>query len=185
MKTFFMVLVFIILFFSSCSVVKFAQHYASADPSPGKLKGRVYETKETSYEIGDLPDNWRRIGIEGGDLAFWSDKLKATITVNSTCNKSDKKVNYSLKALTSSLLIGITDKQLLENEETTISGEKALRSVYLGKLDKAPVKISAVVLKKNSCNYDLTYASSPDSFDGGLPDFKEFVTQFKLIDRKK
>lgn len=185
MKIFFIILGFFILFFNSCSVIKFTQYYASADSSPGKLRGRVYETKDTSYEIGELRDNWKRIKIEGGDLAFWNDKLEATITINSTCNKSDKKVNYSLKALTNSLLIGITDKQLLESEEITISGEKGLRSVYLGKLDKIPVKISAVVLKESSCNYDLTYASSPDSFDGGLGDFQEFMSEFKLIHQEK
>ncbi len=185
MKIFFLVFAFCTLFFNSCSVVKFAQYYASADSSPGKLKGRVYETKDTSYEIGQLPDNWKRINIDGGDLAFWNAKLEATITVNSTCYKNDKNVNYSLKALTNSLLIGIKDKGLVESEDITISGEKALLSIYQGNLDKIPVKISAVVFKKKSCNYDLTYASSPDSFDGGKADFKGFVSQFKLIDQKK
>ncbi|MGH7807037.1 MAG: hypothetical protein ACRENT_03000 [Thermodesulfobacteriota bacterium] len=185
MKIFFMILGSFIFFFSSCSVVRFAQYYASADSSPGKLMGRVYEAKDTSYEIGELRDSWKRINIEGGDLAFWSDKLAATITVNSTCNKNGKKVNYSLKALTNSLLIGITDKQLVESREKTINGEMALRSDYQGKLDKVPVKISAVVLKKDNCYYDLTYASSPDSFNEGLGDFEQFVSQFKLINDKK
>jgi len=185
MKIFFLALAFCTFFFNSCSVMKFAQYYASADSSPGKLKGRVYETKDTSYEIGQLPDNWNRINVDGGDLAFWNAKFGATITVNSICHRNDKNLNYSLKALTNSLLIGIKDKRLVESEETTISGEKALLSVYQGNLDKVPVKIIAVVLKKKSCNYDLTYASSPDSFDGGIADFKGFVSQFRLIDQKK
>jgi hypothetical protein len=180
-----MILGSFILFFNSCSVARFAQYYASADSSSGKLSGRVYNTKDTSYEIGELPDGWKRINIEGGDLAFWNDKLGATITVNSTCNRNGKKVNYSLKALTNSLLIGITDKKLVQTGEKTINGQIALRSDYEGKLDKIPVKIGAIVLKKDNCYYDLTYASSPGSFNEGLPDFEQFASEFKLINEKK
>jgi hypothetical protein len=178
MKRLFVILVFSIVSFSSCSVAKFARYYASADTSPGKLTGRVYESKDTSYEIGKLSDNWRRINIEGGDIAFWNGDLRATITVNSTCRK---KTNYSLKALSQSLLIGITDKQMVETRELTINGEKALESIYLGKLDNVSIKLGAVVLKKDNCVYDFTYTSSPDDFDGGFDDFREFVSQFKVI----
>src|SRR3989304_5875567 len=91
------ILVFFSVFFSSCSVIKFARYYASADnSSSGKLSGQVYESKDTIYEIGKLSDKWKRINIKGGDLAFWDEAIQATITVNSTCNI---KANYSLKAL--------------------------------------------------------------------------------------
>jgi len=184
MERLFVILSLSIVFFNSCSVVRFARYYASADSSPGKLTGRVYQTQYTSYEIGELSSNWKRVSIKGGDLVFWNNELGATITVDSTCNKNNKKVSYSLKALSESLLIGITDKELLQSEEITVSGEKALQSVYLGKLDKVPVKLSTVVMKRENCAYDLTYASSPDGFDGGFNDFKNFVSQFKLTERK-
>jgi hypothetical protein len=180
MKRLFLISILFIFFFNSCSVIKFARYYASADSSPGKLKGRVYTSKYTSYEIGELQDNWRRIRLEGGDIAFWNDKLGTTITVNSTCNK---KMNYSLESLSESLLIGITDKKMVKRDEITIDNEKALESIYSGKLDNVPVRISTVVLKKRDCIYDFTYASSPDSFDRGLGDFKEFVLQFKVLEK--
>jgi hypothetical protein len=178
MKRLFVTLILFVALFSSCSIVKFARFYASADTPKGKLTGQVYESKFTSYEIGKLSDNWEGIKIEGGDLAFWNGKIGATITVNSTCNQKGK---YSLKALSEPLFIGIADKQMIERSELSIDGEKALESTYAGKLDNVPIKLSAVVLKKGSCIYDLTYASSLDNFDRGFDDFKKFVSQFRVI----
>lgn len=178
MKRLSVILIFFVALFSSCSIVKFARFYASADTPKGKLTGRVYESKFTSYEIGKLSDNWKEIKIDGGDIAFWNGNVGATITVDSTCNQKGK---YSLKALSEPLVIGIADKQMVERNELSIDGEKALESIYLGKLDNVSIKLSAVVLKKGSCVYDLTYASSPDNFDRGLGDFKEFVSRFKVL----
>lgn len=181
MKRLFLVSLLFTFFFNSCSVVKFARYYAAADSSKGVLKGRIYQTDRTSYEIGELADGWKRINIKGGDLAFWNEKLGSTITVNSTCNKDNKEVKYSLKALSDSLILGISDKELIHREEIVVGGENALESVYRGKLDKTSVKIGTVVLKKGSCFYDLSYASSPDSFEAGIFEFREFVLQFKVI----
>ena len=177
MKIFCVIFVFFIIFFNSCTVIRFARYYASADSPKGKLEGRVYRSANTSYEIGELGDKWRRINIEGGDLAFLNDKLGATITVNSTCKK---KMNYSLEALSESLLIGIKDKQLVERNKLTINNEKALSSIYTGKLDGVPLKLNAVVFKKDDCIYDFTYASSPGNFDSGFSDFEEFISKFKV-----
>jgi len=137
-----------------------------------------YESKDTIYEIGKLSDKWKRINIKGGDLAFWDEAIQATITVNSTCNI---KANYSLKALSNSLLIGIRDKQMVEEKEITISGEKALESIYLAKMDNDSVKLCAVVMKNDTCIYDFTYTSSPDKFDIGFSEFKDFLSQFRVI----
>ncbi|MER3447375.1 MAG: hypothetical protein C4291_11290 [Candidatus Dadabacteria bacterium] len=178
MKRLFITLILFVALFSSCSIVRFARFYASADDQKGRLTGQVYESKFTSYEIGSLSDSWERIKIEGGDIAFWNSKVGATITVNSTCNQKGK---YSLKALSEPLVIGIADKRMLGRNELSIDSEKALESIYLGRLDSASIKLSTVVLKKGSCVYDLTYASSPDNFARGFGDFKEFISKFRVI----
>ena len=179
MKSLISLLVFFTVFFNSCSVIKFARYYASADnSSSGKLSGQVYESKDTIYEIGKLSDKWKRIDVKGGDLAFWDEAIQAAITVNSTCNI---KANYSLKALSNSLLIGIRDKQMVEEKEITISSEKALESIYLAKMDNDSVKLCAVVMRNDTCIYDFTYTSSPDKFDSGFSEFKDFLSQFRVI----
>ncbi|HEX3034535.1 MAG TPA: hypothetical protein VHT73_05280 [Thermodesulfobacteriota bacterium] len=174
----FVTLIFATLFLSSCSVFKFAKYYASADDNEdGKLKGRVYQSEYTSYEIGELSERWEKIKVGGGDVAFLNENIGATITVDSTCNKKGK---YSLKALSESLLIGIEDKKLIQRNELTLSGENALSSIYTGKLDGVPLKINAIVFKKGNCIYDFTYTSSPDNFSNGFGDFHEFISNFEV-----
>ena len=101
------------------------------------------------------------------------------MTVNSTCN--EKKKNYSLKALSESLLIGIQDKEAQERQEIVVDGQRALKTIYTGKLDNVPIKIATVVFKKGICIYDFTYASSPEQFEIGIVDFYEFISQFKAL----
>lgn len=176
---FFFLLVFIVCL-NSCSVTRFIGYYASAGSNnSGELKGQVFQTDNTSYRIGTLPNSWKRNNIEGGDLAYSNTQFDATMTVNSTCN--EKKKNYSLKALSESLLIGIRGKEALEREEIIVDGQKALKTIYIGRLDNVPIKITTVVLKKGICIYDFTYASSPEHFEIGIVDFNNFVSQFKAL----
>lgn len=169
-----------VLFLNSCSLVKFVGYYRSADSeNNGKLNGLIYTSDDTTYKIGALPDDWKRLNIKGGDLAFSSSLSDSTITVNSTCDP--KKKNYSLKALSESLLIGIKDKKAVKREETSVDGQKALSSTYTGSINDAPVKIETVVFRKGECIYDFTYASPPDSFDDGMVIFKEFISQFRVL----
>jgi len=127
---YFFLLVFIVCL-NSCSVTRFVGYYASAgSDDSGELKGQVFQTDDTSYRIGTLPNSWKRNNIEGGDLAYNNTQFDATMTVNSTCN--EKKKNYSLKALSESLLIGIQGKEALEREEIIVNGQKG--SLSLAKL---------------------------------------------------
>lgn len=165
---------------NSCGVTKFVGYYASADDDKsGKLEGQVFQTDDTSYRIGTLPSTWKRNNVEGGDLAFNNSAINATLTVNSTCN--EKKKNYSLRALSESLLIGINGKEALERKEITVDGQQALRTIYTGSLNNVPIQIATVVLRKDICIYDFTYASSPQNFDLGIVDFDNFVSQFKAL----
>lgn len=175
--------IFIALIFllSSCSIAKFAKYYAGADThsSSGSLHGLFYEKEDTAYTIGGLPETWKRIEIEGGDLAFLNQRDNSTITVNSTCNKN--KTKYSLKALSNTLLIGIDDKKLIKSSERTVSGEIALQRIYEGNISGVPIKISTVVVKKGDCLYDMSYSSTRDKFDNRFGEFNEFVSRFKIM----
>jgi hypothetical protein len=165
---------------NSCSVARFVGYYASAgSDKSGDLNGQVFQTEDTSYTIGTLPDSWKRKDIDGGDLAYSNAQFAATMTVNSTCN--EKKKNYSLKALSESLLIGIKSKEALERKEILVDGQKALKTIYIGKIDNVPIKIATVVFKEGICVYDFTYASSPEHFEIGIVDFNVFVSQFKAL----
>ncbi len=180
MKRNLILIVLSVVLLTSCSIARFVGYYASAgSDEKGKLDGLVYTTDETSYRIGALPPDWKRIRIEGGDLAFSNPPRDSTITVNSTCDP--KKKNYSLKALSESLIIGIKDKKVEKREETMVDGQKALQSLYTGTLNGVPVNIETVVFRKGECIYDFTYASSPGTFESEEVVFNEFVSQFKVL----
>jgi len=169
-----------IFFLSSCSITKFVGYYISSGPgNKGKLSGNIYRSESTTYSIGTLSDGWRRMKVEGGDLVFRNSKLKATMTVNSTCD--GKKTGYNLVVLSEALLIGIKGKEVQGREEAQVDGEKALYSIYSGNFDTVPIKIATLVLKKGICIYDFTYASSPDSFDTGYMEFKVFTSRFRVL----
>jgi len=129
--------------------------------------------------IGTLPESWKRIGIEGGDLAFSNSVADSTITVNSTCD--ERKTRYSLKALSESLITGIKNKKAESRQDIQIDGQPALKSIYTGSLNNTPVMIETRVFKKNECVYDFTYASSPSNFDTEAGVFDEFISRFKVL----
>ncbi len=169
-----------IFLLSSCSITRFVGYYISSGPgNDGELSGNIYRSENTTYSIGTLPEGWRRMKVEGGDLVFGDSKLKATITVNSICD--GKKTGYNLVVLSESLLIGITGKEVRGREEAVIDGQKALYSIYSGNFDNVPITIATLVFKKGICIYDFTYASSPDSFGTGYMEFKAFTSQFRVL----
>ena len=172
------VIIFSFLLFS-CSIFEFGYFYITDGSSNrGKLEGRVFKSKYTKYEIGPLPEGWKRIDIKGGDIAFWNKALGGTITVDSTCEKN---LGSDPEALAENLLAGVTDRELIEKRNLGVDGEEAFEGVYTGRIGKFPIKVGAIVLRKGNCVYDLTYASAPDNFQQGVNIFRDFVLGFKVL----
>jgi|GEM_PF-645189 len=171
----------LILLCSSCSVVKFAKIYSSADTveSRGELKRNIYRTDRTTYKIGSLAPGWKRIKSERGDLFFWNKHKDSTITVDSICDEI--KTKYDLKALSDSLITGIKDKKLLKRDNITISSVDALYSQYEGIFEDESIGISTIVLKKGKCIYDLSYSSIANEFNKNLDEFLDFSADFEVV----
>ena len=113
----------------------------------------MYKTELTSYRIGNLGNNWKRVKIEYGDLFFANSNKTSAITVNSSCGPN--KANYSLSALSGSLLVGLKGKELIDRELVVIDGEEALFSVYDAEFEGDDLKIATAVFKKEQCVYDF------------------------------
>lgn len=181
MRKRFLLIVVISLFLNACGVVKILKYYSAPDPKKGALSGGVFVSEDTSYEIGELPPPWKRITVDGGDLAFYNETADSTIAVNSNCGDS---AQYSLTALSDALFIGIKDKKLIASGNVVVDGEQALLRAYGGIMEGVEFNISAVVLKKDICVYDFTYAASPANFDAGVEVFDAFIQQFRVMERK-
>jgi hypothetical protein len=169
-----------ILILSSCSVYKFAKIYASSDTSSGALYGEIYKKEATSYQIGKLGSDWKRVNIDYGDLFFSNKKKTSAITVNSTCDP--KKNKYTLNALAGSLLVGIKGKKLVEREIVEVDNQEALFSLYDAEFEGDKLKIATVVFKKGKCVYDFSYSNINEEFNIYLKDFVNFISEFKVLE---
>jgi hypothetical protein len=174
------ILIVTVLTLSSCSVFKFTKIYASSEPGSGQLHGDVYKTDLTSYRIGTLGENWKRVKIDYGDLFYTNNKKTSAITVNSSCGPN--KAKYSLSVLAGSLLVGVKGKKLIDRELIQVDGEDALFSLYDTQFEGDDIKIATVVFKKGQCIYDFSYLNINDEFDTYIKEFVEFISEFRVLD---
>ena len=142
----------------------------------GELRGNVYSKSGVRYLIGQLPTNWQPASLKDNDLAWTARDTGHWIALNSTC---DSYQDAPLSVLTQHLLMGFTERQLIEQETVPLDGREALRSHYQAKLDGVPTELLLAVMKKNGCIYDFTYVSPAGRFAEKLADFEQFLRGFR------
>ena len=110
------------------------------------------------------------------DLAWHSDAKEAVMHVDSNC---DPALDIPLKSLRGHLLIGFTDRDVIEEEVMPMDGREALRTHLVAKLDGVRREIVLLILKKNDCVYDFGLITPPGvAFESALPDFDRLVSGF-------
>jgi hypothetical protein len=143
----------------------------------GTLSGTLYRDGHLAFRIGALPSEWRRVQVADGQLAFHHDG-GGTILAHATC---EARGDASLDVLTNHLLFGIEDPRERSRTPLSLDGRRALRTRVDGALDGVPVALDLVVLKKDSCTYDLELASSPEVFAHRQADFERFFIGFARV----
>ncbi len=140
----------------------------------GELRGWVWRGERASFRMGPLPPSWER--VDGDGVQFQERALGAVILAHVDCRESS---DAPLNVLRNTLLIGFTDRRIVEEQPVTLAGRAALRSRVDARLDGVPVEIDAYVLKKDACVYDLVYAAPPERAAAGRPAFQAFVAGFR------
>lgn len=143
----------------------------------GSLSGTLYRNGPLAFRIGALPSEWRRVQVADGQLTFHHDD-GGTILAHATC---EARGDASLNVLTNHLLFGIEEPRERSRTPLSLDGRRALRTRVDGALDGVPISLDLVVLKKDSCTYDLELASSPEVFDRRQTDFERFFTGFARV----
>lgn len=136
----------------------------------------VLSKPEVRYRVGTLPKYWRRVWLEGNDLAFSEEGTGRALSVNATCKGHD---DPPLPVLTRHLLMGFTERQELTSFLIAMDGREALRSRYLAKMDGVPVELELVVLKKDNCVFDFSYVAPPGLAAERMPDFDALLAGFE------
>lgn len=140
-----------------------------------RFEDSVFSKPEVSYQLGELPDHWHRVFVEGNDLAFSETDTGRAVSINSTCEGHD---DPPLPVLTRHLLMGFTERQEVSQQLIPMDGREALRSRYLAKMDGVPVELELVVLKKDGCVFDFTYVAPPGQAQVRMPDFDALLAGF-------
>jgi len=146
----------------------------------GTLQNGVYQGEHTSYQIGAVGQDWTPVTVnEQNDLAWHNGAKGAVMHVDSDC---DSGLDIPLTALRSHLMIGFTEREVIEEEVVPMDGREALRTHFTAKLDGVPRDILLQILKKDDCVYDfgLITPAGP-SFEEALADFDRMLAGFTTM----
>ena len=177
-RTFFFIAVSLIFVTASCSATKFLLNYASGDDrKPGKMKDWVYTTERNSYRVAPLSQDWERVPIEGGDIAFYNSANDLIFTVSSVCRDR----NYDLETLSNSLVVGLGKKRMKLRKGIEIDGANGLYAEYEVSLDGESFALATVVHKSSKCDYDFSYSANPSNFQANLGKFIDFLSGFEEL----
>ena len=178
-KIFFFIALSLVFLVSSCSATKFLMNYASGDDrKPGKIKDWVYTAEQNSYRIAPLPQDWKRVPIEGGDIAFYNSADDIIFTVSSVCAEDR---DYDLKTLSDSLVVGLGKKQVRVRKDIKVGGAMGLYTEYEALIDDESFALATVVHKSEKCDYDFSYSSDPAGFQANLGEFIDFLSGFEEL----
>ena len=131
---------------------------------------------QVCYRMGALPAGWRLVHQESAAIGFYSADVGGVIEANASCR--DDAEATPLEALTRLLLIGYTDRNFRAQEKVPLDEREALRTQVDAKLDGVPMSLELLVMKRNGCIFDLSYAAPPGQFARGSDDFAAFVHGF-------
>jgi hypothetical protein len=126
-----------------------------------------------SIRVGPVPPEWRRLEIEGADLAFRDPPREGSVLFHVRCGNRDD--DAPLTVLTQHLIMGTTERDFTSQETLPFDQREALRTQMRAKLDGVPMQYDIYVMKKDGCVYDLVYVAPPDRFAAGAADFDRFA----------
>lgn len=134
----------------------------------GRYSDGHFTSASARYQLTPPGDGWREITLPTANAAWHNPALAASLMVNSHC---EGVADAPLEGLTSDLLMGMSEREILTQERVPSSKREALHSVATGKLDGVPRKLELLVLKKDGCVYDIVLDASPEHFESARAAF--------------
>lgn len=129
--------------------------------------------------IGPVPAEWRRVSVEGADLAFRDDARGGSALFVVHCG--DRRDDAPLSILTENLIMGTTDRDFGSQKVVPFDGREAMHTLVRAKLDGVPMQYDIYVMKKDACVYDVVYVAPPARYPEGSTDFQHFVDGLHTI----
>ncbi|MBV9947826.1 MAG: hypothetical protein JOZ69_13310, partial [Myxococcales bacterium] len=101
---------------------------------------------DLSVHVGPVPGDWRRVHVEGADLAFRDATHQASILFDVRCGSDGD--DAPLAALTGHLIMGTTERDVERQETVPFDGREAMHTRLRAKLDGVPMRYDIYVMKK-------------------------------------
>ena len=136
------------------------------------FEGGVLHKGELAVRVGPVPEPWRRVSIEGADLAYRDEAHDASVLFDVRCARGS---DAPLTVLTEHLIMGTTDRDFVTQDTVPLDRREALHTLMRAKLDGVPMQYDIYVMKKDGCVYDMVYVAPPARFTAGAPDFERFA----------
>ena len=152
-----------------CWIVTLSAAAAGCFGTGGSYVNEHFEDDHVGYGVGEPGDGWQTVRLEGVNVAWHQPALAAGLLINSHCEGVG---DSPLEGLTGELLMGTTEREVLQQTLVPWSGREALETIATCKLDGVPRKRAMFVLKKDGCVYDVVYDASPATFDAGLDGYR-------------
>lgn len=139
--------------------------------------------------IDHISPNWKQLELhsavsnEGADdipdSAWQSTRSAAVISLNSAC-RQNRDESSELKDFTSNLLSQWRNLKIESQNNIIVSGKPALETTAEGIYLNRHRKFQTVVVKTQTCLYDLIYLSPVKTFNQELGVFHQFRDSLKL-----
>jgi hypothetical protein len=142
---------------------------------------RQAKRAEGRYTLDPPTQGWARIRPGGADFGWFHSDTSASIYWDSNCLARFE--DGELGDLLTHLTFGIASGQPIREESLTLNGRDALLRVHEGAIDGVPVRVGAVVTKKDECIYDGLYIAPPRNFESQWNTFVEVMNGFKTRGR--
>lgn len=144
-----------------------------------KENPKIWSKLTAAQEGADVKDP-ETTTTEVPDVAFQSTKTAAVISINSSCRLGAEADHGDLRTLSNQLTYGISDVSHRAEQNLTVQAVPALQTSLQGRMNGNEIALKAIVLKRNSCVYDLLYMAPPQHFADNEQDFDRFVGSLRL-----
>ena len=129
------------------------------------FEGGVSARAAVAVRVGPVPPGWRRVRVDGADLAYRDEAREGSALFDVRCGQRDD--DAPLSVLTEHLIMGTTERDFVAQETVPFDGREALHTLMRAKLDGVPMQYDIYVMKKDGCVYDLVYVAPPARFTAG------------------
>lgn len=150
---------------------------AGCSTAAGRVENGTFHSAK-GYAVTLPRDGWHVQRDGRADLELKRDAPAGGMLADATCEPGA--LERPLPVLARHLTFGLSEREPVQSEETTVQGRPAARAVVRGVVDGAPVAVEALVVKSDRCVHDFLYVAPEASFQAGRAEFRSFVESLAL-----